>query len=180
MTTWFSADPHFDHFNIIKLANRPFHNVNEMNEYLINSYNTHVKSSDTLFMLGDFGWGDATSIKYWRERIHCQNIEFIWGNHDKVLKKNLKLAKSIFKSFEAEWIGDIQNQHIHMYHFPVLEWNSFFRDSWNLYGHVHNNRKHPNGFLGHDVGVDANGYKPVSFEEVRDLMFRIKEKRLSK
>jgi calcineurin-like phosphoesterase family protein len=59
-----------------------------------------------------------------------------------------------------------------------LEWNQFFRDSWNLYGHVHNNRKHPTGFLGHDVGVDANGYAPVSFEQVKEIMFKIKERRL--
>lgn len=179
MTTWFTADPHFDHARIITLANRPFHNVEEMNESLVNSYNTHVKTTDTLYILGDFGWGDANSLKYWRERIKCENIHFIWGNHDKILKSNQRLTKSLFKTFEAEWIGDIQGQQIHMYHFPILEWNQFFRDSWHLYGHVHNNRKHPDGFLGHDVGVDANNYVPISFEQTKEIMFKIKEKNFS-
>ena len=179
MTTWFTADPHFDHARIIELANRPFHDVNEMNESLINAYNSNVKSTDTLYILGDFGWGNAQSLKYWREKINCENIHYIWGNHDKVLKSNTKLAKSLFKTFEAEWIGDIHGQHIHMYHFPVLEWNQFFRDSWMLFGHVHNNRPHLAGFLGHDVGVDANKYQPVSFEQLKEIMNKIKQKRLA-
>lgn len=178
MAVWFSSDPHFDHERIITLSNRPFHNASEMNRHIINSYNTHVKTNDVFYILGDFGWGDATSLRYWREQIKCENIHFIWGNHDDILKKNRSLALSLFKTFQAEWIGDIQGQRIHMYHYPVLEWDKFFRDSWHLFGHVHGNRPHLPGFLGYDVGVDVNNYGPISFDQVKEKMYKIKEKTL--
>lgn len=179
MTIWFTSDPHFDHERIIKLSNRPFTNVGEMNRYILNSYNTHVKTNDELFILGDFGWGDAASLKYWRSQIRCEKIHFIWGNHDGALKKNDGfLGKTLFKTFAAEWIGSLSGQNIHMYHYPVLEWDAFFRDSWHLFGHVHGNRPHLPGFLGYDVGVDVNNYAPISFEQIKEKMFKIKERAL--
>lgn len=176
MRTWFTADPHFDHARIITLSNRPFRDVTDMNETIVGNYNRHVKSDDVLYILGDFAWGDAQSIKYWRERINCKNIHYIWGNHDKILKSNRKLALSLFSSFEAEYTGSINGQYVHLYHFPILEWDQFYRDSWNLFGHVHNTRPHLAGFLGLDVGVDANNYLPISFEQIKDKMSKIKER----
>jgi len=179
MTIWFTSDPHFDHERIIKLSNRPFANVGEMNRHILNSYNTHVKTNDELFILGDFGWGDAASLKYWRSQIRCEKIHFIWGNHDGALKKNDGfLGKTLFKTFGAEWIGNISGQNVHMYHYPILEWDAFFRDSWHLFGHVHGNRPHLPGFLGYDVGVDVNNYEPISFEQIKEKMFKIKERAL--
>jgi calcineurin-like phosphoesterase family protein len=39
--TFFTGCTHFGHANIIKLCNRPFHDVEEMNERLITNWN-HV------------------------------------------------------------------------------------------------------------------------------------------
>jgi len=42
MTTWFTADLHLGHRNIIEYCNRPFADVDEMNRALIANWNQVV------------------------------------------------------------------------------------------------------------------------------------------
>jgi len=64
MVYWFTADTHFNHINIIKYTNRPFNNVQEMNDTLIKNWNNRVKDTDTIFILGDFDWKNNNTIKH--------------------------------------------------------------------------------------------------------------------
>ena len=50
---WFTSDVHFFfHKNIIKYSNRPFNDVNHMNDSLINNWNSVVGENDTVYSLG--------------------------------------------------------------------------------------------------------------------------------
>ena len=49
---YFTSDLHFYHENVIKHANRPFSNVEEMNQTLINNWNKKVGISDEIYILG--------------------------------------------------------------------------------------------------------------------------------
>lgn len=54
----FTADQHLGHTNIIKLCGRPFADVWEMDEALINNCNPRVTNGDTVYIIGnhDNGW----------------------------------------------------------------------------------------------------------------------------
>ena len=56
---YYISDLHFDHKNVIKFDNRPFSDVEEMNQALINNWNSVVQNNDTVYILGDFCWGKA-------------------------------------------------------------------------------------------------------------------------
>lgn len=170
MNNWFTADPHFGHARILELAKRPFSDVEDMNSSLINNYNKYVKTNDNLYILGDFAWGNASDIRRYRNLIRCNNITFIWGNHDKVLRKNVALYKELFLTTHDIYDTIINEQMINMCHFPMLEWNKFYYGAWHLFGHVHGNLSPLPGALACDVGVDCHAYKPVSFEALKEIM----------
>jgi calcineurin-like phosphoesterase family protein len=174
MEHWFTADPHFNHTRIIELCRRPFKDIEEMNRHLIDAYNKKIKTNDYLYLLGDFAWGDIEGIIRFRNMIRCENIVLIWGNHDKTLRKNKKVASQLFPSHHDILDIKIADQFINLCHYPMLEWNHFFHGAWHLFGHVHGNLSPLPGALACDVGVDCHNYQPVSFPELSVIMERRK------
>lgn len=82
MKKWFISDTHFSHNNIIKYAGRPFANVDEMNQALINNWNQSIGKDDQVFFLGDFGLGDIDHLQSICSQLNGHKI-CILGNHDK-------------------------------------------------------------------------------------------------
>jgi len=99
---YFTSDHYFWHSNILKYCpNRQYASVEEMNEALIEKWNTVVKPSDEVYYLGDFAL-DTRAIKV-RERLNG-TVYLIPGNHDKchsvVYKKSEEKKKNSFKLYE--------------------------------------------------------------------------------
>ena len=84
--TFFTSDTHFGHANIIRLCNRPFKDVEEMNEKLVENWNRVVPEDGTVFHLGDFAFGGSGLWNSVIPRLNGQ-IYLIIGNHD---RKNLR------------------------------------------------------------------------------------------
>ncbi|MEJ7707010.1 MAG: hypothetical protein WKF82_06805 [Nocardioidaceae bacterium] len=60
MAVYFTSDTHFSHANIIRLCNRPFADVDEMDEAIIERWNATVTSADTVYHLGDVALGQLS------------------------------------------------------------------------------------------------------------------------
>ena len=50
---FYTSDLHFGHSNIVRLCNRPFADVYEMDEALIDRWNQKVTNGDSVYILGD-------------------------------------------------------------------------------------------------------------------------------
>lgn len=54
--TWFTADTHFGHSNIITHCSRPFASVDEMDRCLTANWNAVVQPDDDVYVVGDFAF----------------------------------------------------------------------------------------------------------------------------
>jgi calcineurin-like phosphoesterase family protein len=137
--TFYIADLHFGHFNIIRYDNRPFKTVEEMDETLIKNWNKAVSNEDVVYLLGDISWHDDNKTVEIFKQLNGTKI-LIKGNHD-----NIKRGSALVKYFTsiqdyAELYLDKKNKVV-MSHYPMPFWNGQFRDTVHLYGHVHNSHQ---------------------------------------
>lgn len=172
MSIWFTSDTHFGHANIIKYSNRPFTDVNEMNEALIRNWNDCVKDGDDIYHLGDFAFMTFDKFRQLIYRLNG-NIHFIRGNHDKMIDQNKNsLLKGRFSSIQDYKELKVDGKMIVLFHYGQRVWNKSHHGSIHLYGHSHGSLP-PHG-KSVDVGVDCkeitHEYRPVSVEEVFKYM----------
>lgn len=133
---YFISDLHFYHDNIIRLCNRPFNNSVEMNDAIIKRWNQKVTPRDEVFILGDLAFGDGEMANTVLRKLNGSKT-LIVGNHDKFLK-DYKFDKSLLKEISNYKEINEDGKKIVMFHYPIAEWNGFYKDSIHLYGHIHN------------------------------------------
>jgi len=165
VTTFFTADTHFGHANIVDHCHRDFEDIWEMNELIIRTWNHTVRSGDTVYHLGDFGWWTGCDLEEVFGRL-SGNKHLVRGNHDCKRVQRLPWV----------WIKDmarirVDGQRIVLSHFPYRVWWGQDDGAWHLFGHLHSLDGAPYG-ASVDVGVDAWNFRPVRFEEIREYMRR--------
>lgn len=174
---WFMSDAHWCHANVIKHDNRPFDDVDEMNEALINNWNAKVKKTDIVFYLGDLSFNSGEKTRKIVERLNGV-IHLILGNHDN--------EKDLVKLNRFESISDYINlsvidednprksQGIMMMHYPILSWDKSHHGDWHLHGHCHQSltKTMPEYYERKVLDMGCNGwdYSPVSYGEIKKIM----------
>ncbi len=160
MVDFFTADTHFGHSGIIRLAERPFRSVDEMDAALIAAWNARVGPDDRVFHLGDFCFKGSKRAAAVLERLQGR-IVFLRGNHDTDNTAMLERWESVHDLLEVK-AGGVR---VTLCHYPLLEWPGAWRGDVHLHGHTHG-RVPPNRQRC-DVGVDVWGFQPVTLEEIR-------------
>lgn len=174
MKTYFTSDTHFNHTNIagpkVSVWNsgyRIFDSVEEMNETLINNWNSKIKSDDVVYHLGDVGFATAELLKPILRRLNGK-IYLCRGNHEKAA-----LTDGNNSRFEAVWdtrMIYVNGQQIWLSHYAHRVWDRSHDGAWHLYGHSHGSLPDDPESLSFDIGVDCHNYFPLEFEEVAAIM----------
>ena len=186
---YFTSDTHLGHESVIAYKQRPFSNVEEMNDRLIQNINDTVGMNDELWILGDFAYKvRKEDVRHLRNRIRCKQVHLVMGNHDKDYSHD-----GIFQSVQHYKELKTEYGRIVLFHYPILEWNAAHYGTVHLHGHIHSTRDYNSNNLGkkyidrfpyyghtpkidglnlriYDVGVDANCYKPISMDQIVELM----------
>lgn len=162
MRMFFTADTHFGHDAIRRLANRPFDSLEAMDEALIARWNTVVGPHDEVWHVGDFAHRGMASAESYRARLNGA-IHLVAGNHDHKVRR---AASGLFASIHD--IAEIKIDHrtVVLCHYPMREWPKAWQGSWHLYGHVHGRLDHQPFGYSLDVGVDTNDYRPYTVAEI--------------
>lgn len=170
MSTWFVADTHFGHGNIIDYCRRPFRSVGEMDATLIAAWNARVHPADTVYHLGDFMlFGDEAAVQRYRQRLNGK-IHLIRGNHDKRSKNLDGVFETVSDLEEIVVSVEGAKQRVVLCHYAMRIWPHSHHGSWHLFGHSHGTLADDPKALSLDVGVDCWDYAPVSVMQVAAKM----------
>ena len=133
--TYFTSDQHFGHFNIIRLCQRPFSSLGEMNETMLERWNAKVNADDTVYILGDlfFRCADAEPIL----KTLAGHKHLILGNHDHTWTKRVRL-EDYFESIQTLKEINEEGRIMTLCHYPMLSYPQA-RRGYMVYGHIHNN-----------------------------------------
>ena len=126
---YFIADTHFNHRNIIEYCNRPFKDTNEMNEHIIQKWNTVVKENDIVYHLGDVGFGTTEMLKELVSRLNGTKI-LLRGNHD--FKRGVNGWKEV--GFSEVYKKRIELENLVLTHAPI---EIVDIGKINVFGHIH-------------------------------------------
>ena len=181
---YFASDFHIGHQNVIKFDSRPFEDLQDMHNKLIENWNSVVGENDLVFYLGDFSFKDRGSGKWFRDQLNGK-IHFIMGNHDRMrIVGHLGFDKiygddTALGGATIEIKDDDANrgyQTIVLCHYPILSWNKSHHGSWHIHGHCHQSlAKNPEMEWYYkrkviDAGVNGLGYTPISYTELKKIM----------
>lgn len=176
MATWFISDTHFGHKNIIRHCSRPFNDIQEMDSMILDNINNVVMPKDTLWHLGDFAWGDP---EQYLDKIKCNKINLVFGNHDKKYGAKLRRAEEkgklkIFYGFVDTKFNGIK---FTLCHYPMRSWSCSCHGAIQLYGHVHNSEDKSvvlrNQF---NLSVEVNKYRPRNLFDILEAASAAKGK----
>lgn len=157
-----TSDLHFMHTNVLKFCKetRPWENVDDMTEGLIEHWNSVVDPEDEVLDLGDMFFCNKDKIAEILPRLNG-NITHLYGNHSKTLRNQFNINAYDY----LEFIYD--KTHIVACHFPLRSWNRQHYGSIHIFGHEHGKLEGIGRSM--DVGWDAHG-RMLNIEEVIDTL----------
>jgi calcineurin-like phosphoesterase family protein len=192
---YFTSDEHYWHQNVIKYCTRPYTLAQEMNEDMVLKHNMIVRPEDTVVRMGDFSLA-FRAVENYAARLMGNKI-LIPGNHDFCHSYH---KKSRTAENQAKWIQKYRDHGfdvlperttmdleglgtVNLCHHPYddgtgagdkyAKWRPVDDGKILLCGHVHEKwrtRRSPNGTLMINVGVDVHGFKPVSLDELIQIV----------
>lgn len=178
---WVTSDTHFNHANILKFTDdegnltRRFDSLDDMNEVMIDRWNSRVKPGDKVYHLGDVFFGRRDQAPEILVQLNGRK-RLVLGNHDdnhkleilqdyfekimlwrvwpdeKMIFSHIPLHESVLAPRIAQYYvdGEVGPEPV-----PVL----------NVHGHIHQN-KSPDGPY-KCVCVEQTDYYPINIEELR-------------
>lgn len=172
---WITSDHHWFQESILKFEDnsgnlvRPqFSSVDEMDEFMIERWNSVVKPYDKVYHLGDFFVGDRNKFLELRKRLHGK-INLIIGNHDDLdFMVNSKAFNKVQFWRKLPEFGLLLS-HVPQ-HPSSLLYNKDKKGKWptdcipfyGIHGHIHRNISPIGPYR--NVCVEVTNYTPVNIE----------------
>ena len=159
---FYAADTHFSYEPLVE--SRGFSSAAQMDEKLIENWNSVVTDDDTVYLVGDIGYNGGFVPCEILSRLKGRK-HLIRGNHD-TCYEDAQLLYRYFESVTDFLEIEDGDTHILLCHYPLL----YNKRGYMVHGHLHNSDQF------YDIlkdlprmlnaGVDVNGMKPVTLAEL--------------
>ena len=170
-----TSDSHLGHYHICKYCHRPFQSRSDMDQTLIKNWNAVVPEDGIVVHCGDFMLPHNEDIKEYNKYLNQLHgrVLLLRGNHDRA---SLDWVSDKLIAVRDQAMIVVDGVKIFAQHYPCAAFNG----DYHVYGHIHTladgncygidgdvtkmMRKNT-----YDVGVDQNGYTPVSYWQLCDI-----------
>ena len=169
---------------------RGYDSVSQMNADIINKANSRIREKDYIINLGDgFLNCNKDQIDGFLDSLVCQNIIYLFGNHESVTSRIYKDACLALTGSKAQEVYPVKYKNLHFYgqtlnlvvmkkkficsHFAMRIWNQSHHGSMSLSGHSHysDKERHANYFKSKSLDVGWEGKNDFwSFDELMAVM----------
>lgn len=112
---FYISDLHIGHENILSIDERPFENLEEMNNTIRENWNSTVSSDDTVYVLGDIAFKGFDFVSYYNS-LNGRKI-LITGNHD--LSLNREDLKKVFDRIAPMMSIRDGEKRVQLCHYPI-------------------------------------------------------------
>lgn len=177
---WVISDTHLSHENFLKFTDssgeliRPFKDIYEMDDYMLEKWNSVVKPGDLVYHLGDVFFGDKDRFKSLWPKFHGSK-RLLVGNHD-----DIKFLSS-GGFFQKVYLWRVWPEYKMVFsHIPLHPSNTkiFLKEGdyeegdcgsekkhlLNVHGHIHQNDSPEGNYF--NVSVERLDYTPIHIEEL--------------
>lgn len=169
---WFISDTHFNHERFLSFNNddgqkiRPFSTVEEMDETMIDNWNSVVKDGDKVYHLGDFTMSPK-KVKQFADRLNGSK-RLIIGNHD-MLERN----SQYYDAFKKIALWRLFKEHEFIATHVPLKKSQMRHAIVNAHGHIHDRKmKSPIYF---NCCVEHHSYTPIHIEVIKQHVAYVKQ-----
>jgi calcineurin-like phosphoesterase family protein len=148
------GDTHFGHSKVIEFEAelRPFKTIQEHDEALVTNWNSVVNPKDTVWHLGDVGFG--VGFFDILPRLHGVK-KLVMGNHDRYpTAKYLEHFNSVY--------GAAKLHDYILTHIPIHP-DQFYRFKGNIHGHLHSSKIDDDRYI--NVSAEQIGLTPILFDK---------------
>ena len=161
--------------------------VDAHDEVVLRGLEGVLLQDDELWILGDVCKPRVDDARHLRAAIPCEHVHIVVGNHD---SRSKFVTAGGFETVEYyAHVGKVRRDGYRfvLSHYPMLDWDRSYHGSYMLHGHIHSldaDNRAPDSSQGgmgmrgynavmreqgirrYDVGVDANGMRPVTAEQI--------------
>lgn len=167
---WFTSDTRFCDSDALHQLARPFRSTDEMNDYIIDKWNTKVNRRDIVYHVGNFGKADPDALKDILNKLNGR-INLIVGSYDN--RENILSIKHELASVNYRLDFRIDSWFITLNHFPQRFWKGQREGSIHMYGYTCGTIPADSRTLCLDIGVDTrNDFSPYNWEEIKDIIHK--------
>ena len=157
------SDLHLGHENILRYTNRPFRDVDHMNETLWDHLAAGLAPDKALVVVGDMAMREALNAVTWQQirDLDCRQRHLVLGNHDLTGAGQVRA-----QGFDRVWSLMLTGGE------PPLIWTHYPLDEVpdgyiNIHGHVHDDPPRRTPHI--NVSVEQLDYVPVPLTALRSL-----------
>lgn len=166
---FYTSDLHLGHRTILDIENKKFKTLEERQQLIIDNWNSKVKKSDIVYILGDMFYGRHLNYRKVLTKLNGKKY-LIKGNHDQWIEKEPELEELFEEVSDYKVVID-NGRKVVLFHFPIAEWNHKHYKSYHLYGHVHEKKSPGIEYMNslercYNVCIQVHNYYPVTLNEL--------------